>query len=295
MRLENSELRTFQAVIEANGFNRAADRLHVSQSAVSQAIANLEAKLDTPLLKRGKQLTLTVAGRRLLEYASEVLREEQVVLEDISRIKRGDQQTLNIALNSTITRFYAPQLISQFSRAQQDTQIKVAQLPSRHLIYEVLSGRAELAIGPFQKHMDAFTTVPLLKETRHLVISKQHPHYDDMVAGDSKCLKQSPLITSFLDNPEMRPAIQRIRDRFQSVWEVSSLSLRIHLVAQGLGAAFINQKLLEDDPACQHFTVLTGTPFGSIDRQAGIYYKAGKKLSSSAEQFIALCHEYWQK
>ncbi len=293
MRLENSELRTFQAVVEANGFNRAAERLHISQSAVSQAIANLEAKLDTPLLFRGKQLGLSEAGRRLLEHANETLREEQLVLEDIGRIKRGGQQTLNIAINSSITRFYAPQLISEFSLAQQDTHIKVAQLPSRRLIYEVLSGRAELAIGPFQKHMDAFATIPLFNETRHLVVNSKHANFQQLLKGEHKSLKQSPLITSFLDNPEMRPAIQRIRDRFKSVWEISSLSLRIHLVEQGLGVAFINHKLLAEDPVCQQFTALKDLPFGRIDRQAGIYYKAGTTLSPAAQEFVALCREFW--
>ena len=48
MRIENNELRIFQAVIEANGFNKAAERLHISQSAVSQSISNLESKLDFP-------------------------------------------------------------------------------------------------------------------------------------------------------------------------------------------------------------------------------------------------------
>ena len=45
MRLENSELRAFRAVIEEGGFKRAAAALHISQSAVSQAVAGLEAKL----------------------------------------------------------------------------------------------------------------------------------------------------------------------------------------------------------------------------------------------------------
>ena len=98
MRIENNELRIFQAVIEANGFNKAAERLHISQSAVSQSISNLESKLDLPLIKRGKSLALTPAGKRLLEHAVEVLREEQQVIEDLSRIKTGDQQVLNLAL-----------------------------------------------------------------------------------------------------------------------------------------------------------------------------------------------------
>ena len=54
MRFENSELRTFRAVVEAGGFKRAAEVLHVSQSAVSQSVAGLEGKLEMPLLERGR-------------------------------------------------------------------------------------------------------------------------------------------------------------------------------------------------------------------------------------------------
>jgi DNA-binding transcriptional LysR family regulator len=46
MQIERNEIRTFSAVIEEGGFGRAAERLNVSQSAVSQTIANLEHKLN---------------------------------------------------------------------------------------------------------------------------------------------------------------------------------------------------------------------------------------------------------
>ncbi len=293
MRLEIGELRIFQAVVEANGFNRAANHLHISQSAVSQSISNLESKLDTPLITRGKRLQLTKAGRRLMDHANDVLRDEQQVLEDITRIKAGDLQTLNLAIDSTINRFYAPSLLSQFCAIEPNTQLKVAELPSRNMIYEVLSGRVELAIGPFQKQMDAFSTTTLFREARHLVLSPKHPDFEGIAAGKAKALRQTPLITSSLDSAEMRPANQRIRDRFKSVWEVSSLSMRIHLVEQGLGVAFINSKLLRDHPQCQAFVSIDGLSFGSIERQVGLYYKAGKTLSPSAQGFIELCKGFW--
>lgn len=293
MRLENSELRTFRAVVETNGFNRAAELLHVSQSAVSQTIANLEAKLDVMLLQRGKQLVLTDAGRRLLDFANEVLNEEQVVLEDIQRLKQGKRQTLNLAINSTINRFYAPQLLSQFGKSQRATQIKVTELPSRNLIYTILSGKADLAIGPFQKRMDAFNTIPLFKENRHLVVSPKHPDYASISKGNARSLKSAILITSFLDTPELRPSMQRLRDRFQSVWEVSSLDLRVHLVDQGLGAAFIDSKLLDEHPVCRDFALIKGLPFSTIEREVGLYYKAGKTLNPCTLQFIELCREFW--
>src|ERR1700692_1796951 len=52
MQIERHELRCFHAVIEAGGFSRAAERLDLSQSAVSQTIANLEHRLGTSLFRR---------------------------------------------------------------------------------------------------------------------------------------------------------------------------------------------------------------------------------------------------
>ena len=273
MRMESSELRAFIAVIEQNGFNRAADILHVTQSAVSQSVANLETKLDSRLIERGKQLKLTETGKRLFDYAHATLREEQQTLEDIERIKKGDSATLSLAINSTINRFYAPRLLNLYCQQHPHTRLHIEELPSRSIIYAVLSGKAELGIGPFQKHMSAHTTLPLFKETRHLVISPNHPLSQQIISGDTKVLKRTPLITSFLDEPEMRPAIQRIRDQFATVWEISSLRLRMHLVDQGLGIAYIDSKLL---------------------REGGIYYKTGKKPGACAQQFIAVCQAFWQ-
>jgi DNA-binding transcriptional LysR family regulator len=228
-----------------------------------------------------------------MDYANDVLRDEKQALEDIARIKAGDMQTLSLAIDSTINRFYAPRLLSQFCALASNTQLKVAELPSRNMIYDVLSGRVELAIGPFQKQMDAFDTTPLFREARHLVLSPNHPNFENIAAGKVSALRQTPLITSSLDSAELRPANQRIRDRFKSVWEVSSLSMRIHLVEQGLGLAFINSKLLRDHPQCQSFVAIEGVSYGSIERQVGLYYKAGKTLSPSAQRFIELCLEFW--
>lgn len=293
MRLEHAELAAFQAVVEAHGFNRAAERLNISQSAVSQAIANLEAKLDVPLLLRGKRLELTEAGRRLLDHADGVLREERQVLEDIAGIKRGDAQVLNLAINSTINRYYAPSLLERFSQAGRDIRVKVSELPSRDLIYAVLSGRAELALGPFQHNMDAFETVPLYRDNRHLVVSPNHPDYPAMAAGDTRSLKTGVLITSFLDKSDPRPGMQRIRDHFRFVWEVSSLNLRIHLVDRGLGMAFIDDKSLDSHPVCRDFTVIRDLSFSPIERQVGLYYRAGRMLHAGNLRFIELCKEFW--
>ncbi|MFK7974868.1 MAG: LysR family transcriptional regulator [Halioglobus sp.] len=295
MRLENSELRAFRAVIEEGGFKRAADALHISQSAVSQAVAGLESKLDVSLVQRGKQLLLTDAGRRLFEHAVDVLRGEQRVLEDVAQLKQGKTETLNLALSGSINRFYAPELITRYHMANPQTRMKVSEMPARSIISAVLSGNVELGLGPFQKDMAAFETVPLYSDSRHLVVSPRHPQYQAMLKGDSEAIKLTPLIASALDNPEMRPSIQRLRDQFSTVWEVSSLSLRIHMVERGMGVTFLDRRVLEEHPSCSGFRIMDDVSFGTIDKQVGLYYRVGKSLTDSALRFIGLCEDYWER
>jgi DNA-binding transcriptional LysR family regulator len=293
MRFENSELRAFRAVVEQGGFKRAADTLHISQSAVSQAVAGLESKVDMPLLERGRTPSLTDGGRRLFKHAVEVLREEQRTLEDLALLKQGRLETLDLALSASINRFYAPQLISTYYRENPQTRLKLTELPSRSIIHAVLSGNAELGLGPFQSQMQAFATLPLYRDVRHLVVSPRHPHFEAMMAGDAQALRRTPLITSALDHPEMRPSIQRLRDQFSTVWEVSSLMLRVHMVSEGMGVAFIDGKLLNEHPPCREFRIMDDVSFGSIDKQVGLYYRSDTVLSDSARRFAALCQRFW--
>lgn len=294
MRFENSELRAFRAVQEERGFKRAAEALHISQSAVSQAVANLESKLETALIKRGKDLKLTDAGKRLFDHAVEVLRDEQQTIEDISQLKRGRTETLSIAMGASINRFYGPELISAYYRENPETRLKIAEMPSRNIIYAVLSGSVELGLGPFQKHMPAFDTVPLYDDSQHLVVSPRHAQYSAIVASDARALQRTPLIASALDNPDLRPSIARLRDQFSTVWEVSSLSLRIHMVEQGMGVTFLDRKLLEEHPQCRDFKIMDDVSFGRIDRQVGLYFRAGKNRSDSGSNFVDLCQRYWR-
>lgn len=293
MRLENSELRAFRAVIEEGGFKRAAEALHISQSAVSQAVAGLESKLGTSLVERGKDLKLNDVGKRLFEHAVDVLRDEQQTLEDIAQLKRGRVETLNLALSASINRFYAPELVSTYYQESPRTGMKIAEMPARNIIYAVLSGEVELGFGPFQKDMAPFETVPLYSDSRHLVVSPRHPQFERMIQGDERALRLTPLIAAALDNPDMRPSIQRLRDRFSTVWEVSSLRLRVHMVGQGMGVAFIDRKLLREHPPCADFRILDDVSFGRIHKQVGLYYRADRQLSPGARRFVELCRRFW--
>src|SRR5947209_13740342 len=79
-------LRSFVSVVDAGGFTRAGERVHRTQSTVSQQIRRLEETVGQPLLHRnGKQVSLTEQGERLLSYARRILALEQEAREVVGK------------------------------------------------------------------------------------------------------------------------------------------------------------------------------------------------------------------
>lgn len=289
LHIETHEIRVFKAVYEENGFKKAADKLFVTQSAVSQTISNLEKKLDTLLLQRNP-LKLTETGIRLLNYAEAVLAEEDNLLTDINNINNGILSTLLIAMNSTVNSLYGPELVSQYCDESPLTRIKLNVMPSRQIITAITSDLWELGFGPFQKSMpEHFQTIALFGDERVLMISSDHPMYQSIVSEGEHKLREIPLIVSHLDDPDMRPAIDKLRDNFGTIWEVSDLTLRISLVARGLGMTYLDQRMVAAAPQCNDFKALEFVSFAKIPLTFGLYHRKGKQLSMGANHFIEVC------
>jgi DNA-binding transcriptional LysR family regulator len=291
MHIERHELRCFHAVIETGGFSRAAERLDLSQSAVSQTIANLEHRLGTTLLRRGNPPQLTEAGIRVLRFAETMLNEERETLADVARIKSGALSTLSLALSPAANARIGVSLLKEFCERNPLTRLKVVVAPSREIVYGVGEGRWELGFGPFQHAMPAqFVLHPCVSETRRLMIANNHPARELLRRDPAGTLRTLPLVTSYLDENARRSSGERLRDSFGSVWEVSHMELRLSLVADGKGVTYVSD-LLPAVPS--HLSPVEGLPYSSIVRQVGAYCLKHQPLSQAGTRFLALCHERW--
>jgi LysR family transcriptional regulator, hydrogen peroxide-inducible genes activator len=293
MQIERNELRCFHAVIEAGGFSRAAERLDLSQSAVSQAIANLEHRLGTSLLRRGTPPQLTEAGIRLLRFAEATLNEERETLADIGQIKSGALSTLSLALSPGVNSRLGVTLLKEFCERNPLTRLKVVVAPSREIVHGVSEGRWELGFGPFHHNMPAhFSLHPCFAETRRLMIAREHPSRPALLRDFAGTLRELPLVTSYLDETARRPSGERLRDAFGSVWEVSHMELRLALVADGKGVTYVSDLLTQVPP---QLVPVEGLPYSQIDRQVGAFHLKHQPLSQAGSRFLALCHEKWPK
>ena len=291
MRLERTEIQTFDAVVETGSFSRAAERLGVSQSAVSQTIANLEHKLDTRLLVRGSPSMPTEAGQRLFRFTQTVLREVSSALDDLGLIRAGELSTLNLAINSVVNRFHG-ELLMQFCRQHPLTRLKVDVAPSREIVYGVSEDRWELGFGPFQTSMPGhLERLPFFEEARRLVVHHTHPLADELVNDPAATLGKVTLLTSYLDDVAKRPGGERLRHLFSDVWEVSHLELRLALCEAGMGVTYLPDTLTDE---LRGYRRIDRAEFAVFHRTVGLFFKRDKPLSEAARRFVGLCQRAFE-
>ena len=292
MQIERNEIRVFSAVVEEGGFSRAAERLHVSQSAVSQTVANLEHKLGTQLLLRRGRPRLTEAGKRLFSFAQAVIKEEQNALADIQSIQSGALSLLDLAMNSVVNRLYGRALLAEFSERNPLTRLKLDVAPSREIVYGVDEERWELGFGPFQAQMPGyFVTRPFFTEQRMLVVHRNHPRFQALRKDPQSELGNVILLTSYLDDATKRQGQeQRLRNQFSGVWEISDLDLRLGLAEEGRGVTYLSDRLLA---TLSGYHAVPDLGISRFERQVGLYYKDDHALSEAAKRFLAICERYF--
>src|SRR5258708_15351839 len=127
--MELRHLRYFCAVAEHQGFSRSARALHVSQSAISEQVFDLEQEIGVPLLLRGQQKTrLTLQGEVFLAEAKKVLSAADHAVETARRSARGEIGTLNIGFFNGGTGANVPAIIKEFRRLHPGVRVSVVDM-----------------------------------------------------------------------------------------------------------------------------------------------------------------------
>ncbi|MDI7773874.1 LysR substrate-binding domain-containing protein [Asticcacaulis sp. EMRT-3] len=141
------QLRIFVAVAEREHLTRASEALNLTQSAVSSAVAQLEAGFGVRLFDRiGRGIVLTEAGRLFLPEARAVLaraHEAEAVVRDVAGALRG---SLRIAASQTVGNFWLPEKLARFSIAYPGLSLHVENSNTERAAAAVLSHAADIAV-----------------------------------------------------------------------------------------------------------------------------------------------------
>lgn len=173
--MELRHLRYFQAVAEERSFRRAAERLFVSQPALSQQIRQLEEELGIPLFDRiGKRVRLTAAGELLLGYARRVLHElgeAQRALAELEGLARG---ALALGVVQTVNAYLIPTVLARFIPAYPAIAIRIEELPANQIEAGLAAGQLDLGIGFAPAGAPEIEAELLFNEELVLVVRDDH-------------------------------------------------------------------------------------------------------------------------
>jgi DNA-binding transcriptional LysR family regulator len=165
-------LRSFVSVVDTGGFTRAGERVHRTQSTVSQQIKRLEDDVGQPLLNRsGKDVTPTEAGERLLSYARRLLALAEEARDVLAR--PGSEGAVRLGIPEDFAAFRLAKLLATFSRSRPGLRLDVRADQSLYLRRDLERGELDLAL--LKRDAGEKGGVAVWPERVHWVTSKTHP------------------------------------------------------------------------------------------------------------------------
>ena len=145
--MDNQCLQAFVSVAECASFSVAAERLHLTQSAVSKRIAILEQQVGKKLFDRiARQVTLTEAGNALLPRAKHILQEYESAIQAINDLSGEAQGVLRIAISHHLGLHRLPPILKIFSRQHPMVNLDIEFMDSEKAYEQVLHGQSEVAV-----------------------------------------------------------------------------------------------------------------------------------------------------
>jgi LysR family transcriptional regulator, nitrogen assimilation regulatory protein len=238
-------LQSFVRVAELGSFSKAARVLDIAQPALSRQVRQLETDLrETLLLRNGRGVSLTDAGRRLFDHGVQILQQVSQAREDLGAERGAAVGHVTIGLPPSIGRRLTLPLIESFRQHLPRARLTIVEGLSANIAEWIASGRADLGLLYNPDAQPELEITPLLRERLCLVEPAA-------VRGKRSAAKPLPLceIGSYpLILPERHQSIRRLLQtqatlaavKLNVAWEVSSVPAIIDLVCARVGYAVLN-------------------------------------------------------
>jgi DNA-binding transcriptional LysR family regulator len=250
------QLEMFRAVAEEGSFTRAAQRLHVSQSAVSRQVKLLEEELGGLLLHRGGNgISLTAPGELVLKTANRVQRDLQDVVWQLSATQKLQRGLLRLGGGMTVCLYILPRLLKRFRSRFKQVELHVASGTSEGILRLLRNHQVDLGLLTLPVVASDLEVLPVLKEEMVVVMAPRHP-LARARSVEPRSLGRFPLILF-----EAGSNTRKVVDQFfleeeipaKVAMETENVEIIKAMVASGLGISLIPYAAIARDLGSRRF------------------------------------------
>lgn len=281
--------RVFTAVCDTMNMTAAAEQLYISQSAVSQAIAELEKHYNVHLFERmSKKLYLTAAGQKLLGYARHILRMNEDVEHDMQALQENG--VLRVGASVTVAAHVLPQIAVLLRQVYPKTELTVMENNTAKIEEMILKDEVDLGVVEGDASSAELISRPFMEDELVFICAPTHS-LASCVKIEPKQLERESFIMREKGSGTRKTVEQQLelhRISYQSHWTCNNAETIKMAVAAGLGVSVLSQRSVTKEVKagllCQK--EILGISFR---RDFKLIYHRNKFLTVPLQHFINLC------
>ena len=290
--MDTRQLAAFCAVVERKSFSQAAERLGVTQPAVSLQIRSLEQRLGRQLLDRsGRRVEPTEAGQRLYASAQRVLAAEEHLLEDLDADDEGAiTGTLELGASTGPGGTVVPLLLCEFQEQHPDMGVRLTVSDTQTVVDRVAERELELGIVGAGRRHRGVAFEPFFRDEVVLACPSDHRFagktisLDDLKGEKLLVMQEGAGVRQVIED-ELRKAGMRLRDLDVRLELGLQESVRSAVVA-GHGIAFISRLAIETDLAAGRIATARVRGLDPV-REIFLARATGRSETRAARAFVA--------
>lgn len=287
--MDLNQLEVFVTVARERSFSRAAEALHRTQPAVSQAIQRLEETLGEKLFDRSsKDGTLTPAGEVLLDHARHILNLRRSAVEAVQELRDLKAGKVTISANEHTVFFLLP-IIAKFRSQHPEIKVEVQRGVASRIPEQITAREVELGVISFEPNDPSLRSIGVMTDELVLITSPRHQLAREKEVSISE-LGNEAFVAHNAPSPyrqQVLEAFEKHRTPLNIVVELPSLEAIKLLVETGGGVALVPRLSAETE-------IAAGTLHAArvrelrLERKLNLIYRRNSELSHAAKAFLSL-------
>lgn len=239
-------LSAFSEVVRQGGFSRAGATLHLSQPAVSKAVKALEEELGVNLLvRKGRKVELTDAGRVVFDRAQTVLSTLHTIEEEVAEVGALKRGRVRVGVPPMVGGVFFPPVLAEFRSAYPGVALELREVGARRVEAMLLDGEIEVGATVLPTDTGSFEVVPLMQDVLRAVVHPRSPHARRKSIA-LRDLERTPFVlyrADFALHVHILDACRRAGFAPQVAAESAQWDFMAEMVAADMGVALLPQAI----------------------------------------------------
>jgi DNA-binding transcriptional LysR family regulator len=281
--MDIQNIRAFLMVAEMRSFSRAAEKLFITQPAISKRISTLEFALDCKLFDRlGKNVQLTQAGEALIPSYQRIISELDETQRIISNLRTKVSGHLKFGTSHHIGLHRLPPVLRQYTRKYPEVELDIQFMDSEQAAALILKGSIELALITLPDTIeDPLKTIPVWSDPMECVVANDHVLAESDTVTREQLIEHGVLIQSHSTHTrDIIDTALNLDENIRIIMESNYLETIKAMIQNGLGWGVLPESMIDDS---LHRLKITGV---NMERHLGVLLHATRTLSSPANALL---------